>query len=242
MTVFSHPRQAIITGASSGIGRETALVLAKAGINVALIGRSQKRLDAVVSAAQAIGVKARAYPLDLSQLGAIIPHIEGIIQDFGEIEILVNNAGIGYTNLLKDTSLSDWQQVMDLNLTSLFQCVQGILPTMRQRGRGVIVNVSSIAAQNAFPEWGAYSVSKAGLVAFSKILAAEERANGIRVTIITPGAVNTPIWDSQTVQADFERSAMLTPDLVANGILQAILLPEGAVIEEMTITPSVGTL
>jgi NADP-dependent 3-hydroxy acid dehydrogenase YdfG len=149
---------------------------------------------------------------------------------------------MGYTNLLQDTSLSDWQQVIDLNLTSIFQCVQGILPTMRRRGQGVIVNVSSVAAQNAFPEWGAYSVSKAGLVAFSKILAAEERANGIRVTIVTPGAVNTSIWDTQTVQADFDRTAMLTPDLVANAILQAILLPAGAVIEEMTITPSAGTL
>ncbi|MGK7934041.1 MAG: SDR family oxidoreductase [Microcystaceae cyanobacterium] len=242
MTVSSHPRQAIITGASSGIGRETALILAKAGINVALIGRSQQRLDAVVAAAEGVGVKAKAYPLDLSQLETIVPHIEKIIEDFGEIDILINNAGMGYTNLLQNTSLSDWQNVMDLNLTSIFQCVQGVLPTMRQRGQGMIVNVSSVATQNAFPEWGAYSISKVGLVTLSKILAAEERANGIRVTIITPGAVNTPIWDTQTVQADFDRSVMLTPDLVAKAILHAILLPAEAVIEEMTITPSAGTL
>lgn len=238
----ARQRQAIITGASSGIGRETALVLAKAGINVALIGRSLERLNAVVTEAQGLGVKAKAYPLDLSHLEGIVPHIQGIIQDFGDIDILINNAGMGYTNLLQNTLLKDWQQVIDLNLTSVFQCTQGILPSMRQKGKGIIVNISSIAAKTVFPEWGAYSVSKAGLVAFSKVLAAEERANGIRVAIIASGAVNTPIWDSNTIQADFDRSMMLTPDIVAQAILQAILLPETAVIEEMILAPSAGTL
>ncbi len=242
MTSSPSQRQAIITGASSGIGRETVLALAKAGINVALVSRSSERLESVVKMAQAIGVKAKAYPLDLSHLEAIIPHFETIIQDFGAIDILVNNAGMGYTNPLSNTPLSEWQQVMNLNLSSVFQCVQGILPSMRHRGQGTIINVASVAAYNAFPEWGAYSVSKAGLVTFSKILAAEERANGIRIVVISPGAVNTSIWDTETVQADFDRSQMLTPDIVAQSILQAILLPAEAVIEEMTIMPSAGAL
>lgn len=149
---------------------------------------------------------------------------------------------MAYTNLLRQTSLGDWQQVLDLNLTSIFQTSLAILPTMRDRRQGTIINVASIAAHNAFPDWGAYCVSKSTLVAFTKVLALEERSNGIRLMIITPGSVNTPIWDTETVQADFDRSQMLTPEVVAQSILQAALLPANVVIEEMTIMSNAGIL
>ncbi|HHP7231219.1 MAG TPA: SDR family oxidoreductase [Xenococcaceae cyanobacterium] len=234
--------QAIITGASSGIGRATALAFAKSGINLALISRSEVKLAAVVEAAQAVGVIAQAYPLDLANIAMVQEQISAIAQDLGTVDILVNNAGMGYTNSLANTSLADWQKILDLNLTSVFQCIQGVLPQMRQRGTGTIVNVASIAAYNAFPDWGAYSVSKAGLVALTKALAVEERSKGIRAVTIAPGAVNTPIWDTDTVQADFNREAMLTPEIVAQSILHTVLLPSQAVIETMTITPSGGAL
>ena len=233
---------AIITGASSGIGKATALAFAKAGINVALVSRSLDALDTVAQACTQQGVKAKPYVMDLNELAKIPGTIQEIVADFGNIDIIVNNAGMGYTNLLRETPLADWQQVINLNLTSVFQCVQGVLPQMRERKQGTIINVASIAATQAFPEWGAYSVSKAALLSFSKVLAVEERSNGIRVVAISPGAVNTPMWDTETVQADFERSAMLTPELVAQTILQAALLPAEAVIEDLTILPSAGTL
>lgn len=238
------PKQlrAIVTGASSGIGKATALAFAKSGIELAVVSRSCEKLEAVVNAAQEVGVKAKAYPLDLAKVSTIKNSLSAIAEDFGAIDILVNNAGMGYTNSLANTSLADWQQVIDLNLTSVFQCIQGILPQMRKRGLGTIINVASIAAYNAFPEWGAYSVSKAGLVALTKTLAIEERANGIRAVIISPGAVNTPIWDTDTVTADLDREAMLTPEIVAQTILHAVLLPSQAVIEEMTVMPSGGAL
>jgi short-subunit dehydrogenase len=242
MSLSSNQQRAIITGASSGIGKATALAFAKAGIHVALVSRSPDRLETVALAAREMGVEAGVYPLDLSQLEALSDKMAAIAEDFGAIDILVNNAGMGYTNLLRDTSLADWQQVINLNLTSIFQCVQGILPGMRQRGRGTIINVASIAAQTPFPGWGAYSVSKAGLIAFAKVLAAEERERGIRVVNIIPGAVNTPIWETDTVQADLDRSAMLNPDIVAHCILQAALLPAEAVIEDLMLMPSAGTL
>jgi NADP-dependent 3-hydroxy acid dehydrogenase YdfG len=113
---------------------------------------------------------------------------------------------------------------------------------MRQRKSGVIVNVSSIAGKQVFPNWGVYSVSKFGLMALTQAIAGEERGNGIRVTAICPGSVNTPLWDTDTVQADFDRSAMLTPEMVAEGILYAVLAPTGAVVEELTIMPSGGAL
>lgn len=242
MNFPNHRQRAIITGASSGIGKATALSLAKAGIDVALASRSQDKLEAVASAAREVGVEAKAYPLDLNQLEEIPAIIAEIDADFGPIDILINNAGMGYTNSLSETSLADWQQVINLNLTSVFQCVQGILPAMRERGSGTIINVASIAAQTPFPDWGAYSVSKAGVVALAKVLAAEERASGIRVTNILPGAVNTSIWDTETVKADFDRSLMLTPEVVAQAILQAVLLPPEAAIEDITIMPSAGAL
>jgi NADP-dependent 3-hydroxy acid dehydrogenase YdfG len=240
---FSKPQlRAIITGASSGIGKNTALAFAKAGIDVALVGRSLERLESVAKAARDAGVTSKAYQLDLANLETTEEGIASIAKDFGAIDILVNNAGMGYTNPLGNTSLEDWQQVINLNLTSVFQCVRGILPQMRDRSSGTIINVVSIAANNFFPGWGAYSVSKAGLIALSKTLAAEERANGIRVVSISPGAVNTPIWDTDTVKADFNREAMLTPEVVAQSILYAAMLPATAVIEEMTLIPSGGAL
>ncbi len=233
-------RTALITGAGSGIGKATALAFAKAGINLALVGRSQAKLTAVAMAAEAVGVKAKTYVVDLSIVDRVSAQIASIAADWDNLDILVNNAGMAYTKSIGDTPLADWQRVIDLNLTSIFQCIQGILPHLQQRRSGIIVNVSSIAAKQVFPNWGLYSVSKFGLMALTQAIAGEERANGIRVTAICPGSVNTPMWDTDTVQADFDRTAMLTPEMVAQGILYAVLAPAGAVVEEITIMPSGG--
>jgi len=237
-----NQRRALITGASSGIGKATALAFASSGIDVALVSRSQDKLEAIARLVQDTGVQAKAYALDLAKIEQVKAGIEAIAADFAGIDILVNNAGMGYTNSIDATPLSDWQQVIDLNLTSVFQCIQGILPAMRRQKRGTIINVSSVAGQQPFPTWGAYNVSKAGLIALSKTLAAEERQNGIRVVTMCPGAVNTPLWDTDTVQMDLNRSAMLTPEIVAQLILHAVLMPEQAVIESITLMPNAGTL
>ncbi len=237
-----NQRRALITGASSGIGKATVLAFAKAGIDVALVSRSQDKLEAIATSAREAGVQAKAYALDLAKIEQVKAEIGAIAADFAPIDILVNNAGMGYTNPVRDTPLADWQRVMDLNLTSVFQCIQGVLPAMRDRGRGTIINVASVAGQQPFPTWGAYNVSKAGLIALSKTLAAEERSNGIRVVSICPGAVNTSLWDTDTVQMDLNRSAMLTPEIVAQSILHTALLPDQAVIESVTLMPSAGAL
>ncbi|HEY9864736.1 MAG TPA: SDR family oxidoreductase [Candidatus Obscuribacterales bacterium] len=234
-------KRALITGASSGIGRATALAFAKAGIDIALVSRQKERLEAVATEARNLGVEAQAFPLDLAKVEQVHAQIDSIVAAFGPVNILVNNAGMGYTGDLIETSLADWQKVIDLNLTSVFQCIKGVLPGMRDQGSGTIINIVSIAGLQAFPNWGAYCVSKFGLMALSKTLNMEERAHGIRVTALCPGSVNTPIWDSETVNADFDRSAMLTPEIVAESILYVALLPSVAVIEELTLMPSVGT-
>lgn len=239
----SQSRQkALITGASSGIGKETALAFAKAGVDLALVGRSQEKLDAVISEVKQYSVSVKSYQVDLAVTETVKGKIKDIVSDFNGFDILVNNAGMGYTNPLGETPLEEWEQVLNLNLTSVFQCIQGVLPTMRDRARGTIINIASIAAHSPFPSWGAYSVSKAGIITLSKALSGEEKENGIRVVTITPGAVNTPLWDSDTVQMELNRDAMLNPKVVAQTIVQAALLPQQAVIEEMTLMPSAGAL
>jgi short-subunit dehydrogenase len=239
---MTEKKRALITGASSGIGKATALAFAKAGIDVALISRSTEKLTAVAEAVISAGGVAKTYTMDLSRVDHVQKRIQDIVSEFGDIDILVNSAGVASTGNLKETSLSEWQQIIDLNLTSVFQCILGVLPTMRDRSGGTIINISSIAGKQAFANWGAYSVSKAGLIALSQALSQEERAYGIRVITICPGAVNTGLWDTETVDADFDRSKMLTPEIVAQSILYTVMLPPQAVVNELILMPSAGVL
>ncbi|MEM8806209.1 MAG: SDR family oxidoreductase [Cyanobacteria bacterium P01_G01_bin.38] len=240
---LSDSRRVLVTGASTGIGKATAIAFAKAGFEVALVSRSKPKLSALADELMAIGApNVGVFPIDLAALTQIKPAIEQIVDTFGALDILVNNAGMGYTGSLSEMSLDDWQHVINLNLTSAFQCIQAVLPSMRTRQTGLIVNIASIAARQAFPDWGAYGVSKAALLALSRAVSVEEKGHGVRITTVLPGAVNTPLWDTDTVQADFDRSGMLTPEMVANSILHTALLPAEAVIEELTLMPSGGAL
>lgn len=232
---------ALITGASSGIGKATALAFAKAGIHLALVGRNPQKLEVVAQQARLLGVEARVFIVDLAEVSQVREKIAAIAAELPKLDIVINNAGMGYTNGLLETPLADWQRVIDLNVTSVFQVIQGVLPTLRSQKQGTIINLSSVAAHQAFPNWGLYCVSKFGLLALTKTLAAEERSYGIRAISMSPGSVHTELWDTDTVQADFDRSAMLTPEVVADSILYAAQMPQGAVIEELILLPNAGT-
>jgi NAD(P)-dependent dehydrogenase (short-subunit alcohol dehydrogenase family) len=234
-------RCALITGASRGIGRATAIAFARLGISSILIGRSLKDLQVVVDEVQALGAEAQAVCLDLFEVSSIQSGLAPVLASVDSIDILVNNAGMGYTANLIDTPLVDWQQVIDLNLTAPFQCIQAVLPRMRSQRQGTIINIISVAGRQAFPEWGAYCASKFGLMGLTKSLAQEERAFGIRAVALCPGAVNTPLWDTTTVQADFDRTLMLSAEDVANAIVHAALLPSHVLIDELVLMPNVGT-
>jgi NAD(P)-dependent dehydrogenase (short-subunit alcohol dehydrogenase family) len=235
------PQRVLITGASRGIGKATALTFAKSGVSSILIGRSAESLAIVVAEVQSLGGESCAFALDLSKVEQVRPRLASILESISSIDILVNNAGMGYTGNLMDTPLEDWQTVLDLNLTSPFQCIQAVLPQMRSQRRGTIVNVISGAGRQAFPQWGAYCASKFGLMGLTKTLAQEERAHGIRAIALCPGPVNTPLWDTETVQADFDRSLMLTAEDVAEVIVHTALLPQNVVIDELVLMPNAGT-
>jgi NADP-dependent 3-hydroxy acid dehydrogenase YdfG len=153
---------------------------------------------------------------------------------------VVNNAGAAWTGQLSEMPLERWQWLFQLNVTSVFQVCQAVLPQLRQAGGGLILNVSSHAAHHAFPDWGAYCASKAALASFSRCLAAEEKQHGIRVSTLTLGSVNTPLWDSETVQSSFDRRAMLSADQVARTLLFLAEQPDQQVVEDLTLMPAVG--
>ena len=156
--------------------------------------------------------------------------------------VVINNAGVAATASLSDMPLAQWQWLVQLNLTSVFQVCQAVLPALRQGPGGLIINVSSHAARQAFPDWGAYCVSKAALASFSRCLAEEERAHGIRVSTLTLGAVNTPLWDSETVHSSFDRRAMLCADTAAEALLYLANQPPSQVVEDLTLMPTAGAL
>ncbi|MEL6778645.1 MAG: SDR family oxidoreductase [Cyanobacteria bacterium J06597_16] len=235
-------RRVLITGASSGIGKASAEAFAQAGFDVALVARSQNKLRELATHLRQLGIETHAFAIELADLTQVKANIKKVVAALGSVDVLINSAGMGYTGKLGDMPMADWQRVMDLNVTSVFQVTQAVLPTMREQGNGLIINIASIAARQSFPNWGAYGVSKAALVALSEAIASEEAEYGIRVVTLSPGAVNTPIWDTDTVQADFDRSAMLKPETIAQTILHTALLPPEAVISQLTITPAQGAL
>lgn len=236
------PKRALITGASRGIGHLSAQRLAAQGVEVGLLARSAQVLDQVVADIQQAGGRAHAYPCDLSDLNALPAQLDRILKDFGPVDLLVNNAGMGYTGSIASIPLSDWQRVLDLNLTAAFLCIQAVLPGMQQGKQGTIINVISIAGKQTFPNWGAYCASKFGLMGLTQALAQEERSHGIRVMAFCPGPVDTALWDSETVQADFDRSQMLRAEQVADSLVNLAFLPSGAVVDEMVLMPVGGAL
>jgi NADP-dependent 3-hydroxy acid dehydrogenase YdfG len=152
---------------------------------------------------------------------------------------LINNAGCAFNGPLVEMDLEQWEQTIQINLTSVFQICSSIIPPMRKNG-GLVINVSSHASYNAFPQWGAYCISKSALAMFTKCLREEERANSIRACTITLGSVNTPLWDSETINSDFDRTTMLSSSEVSDTILYMAQKPESQLIEDLILMPSGG--
>ena len=152
---------------------------------------------------------------------------------------MINNAGCAFNGSLVEMELDQWEQTIQINLTSVFQICSSIIPQMRKKG-GLVINVSSHASYNAFPQWGAYCVSKSALAMFTKCLREEERSNSIRACTITLGSVNTPLWDSESINSDFDRTSMLSSKEVSETILYMAQKPESQLIEDLTLMPSGG--
>lgn len=230
---------ALITGASRGIGRRTAELLAQQGLNLLLTARSADQLEQLAAQLSSKGVSVATAAIDLTQSDGIAAAMAGLLQQGETPSVLINNAGAAYTGDLLAMPIERWQWLLQLNLTSVMQVCSAVVPSMRENG-GLVINISSHAARNAFPQWGAYCVSKAALASFTRCLAEEERGHGIRACTLTLGAVNTPLWDAETVQSDFDRRAMLSVDQVAETLANLALQPSNQLIEDLTLMPAAG--
>ena len=233
---------ALITGASRGIGAAAARQFAEAGYDLLLTARSGEALAQLAHELRPLGRRVEMATIDLACPEAIEAPLAELCSRHEAPALVINNAGVAYTGPLCSMPLAQWQWLMQLNLTSVFQVCRVVVPLLRSRGGGLIINVSSHASRNAFPDWGAYCVSKAALASFGRCLAEEERPHGIRVSTLTLGAVNTPLWDSETVDSCFDRRAMLDPRHVAQSLLHLAQQPAHQVLEELTLMPAAGAL
>jgi NAD(P)-dependent dehydrogenase (short-subunit alcohol dehydrogenase family) len=231
---------AVVTGAGSGVGRATAMLLLGAGWNVALVGRRAAALEETVRQAGAPGERALVAPCDIGDYNAVQQMAQAVLARFGDVGALVNAAGTNTpARSLDKLSLDDYGQILGTNLNGAYYCIQAFLPAMRRRGDGTIVNIGSISGLRASAKAGAaYSVSKFGLNGLTQAINAEERANGISACLISPGDINTPILDRRPNPPPAEaRQHMLQPEDVAQCVLLALSLPARAVIEELVIQP-----
>ena len=204
-----------------------------------LTARSADQLEQLGAQLSTKGVSVASAAIDLTQPDGIAAAMAGLLQQGETPSVLINNAGAAYTGDLLAMPIERWQWLLQLNVTSVMQVCSAVVPAMRENG-GLVINISSHAARNAFPQWGAYCVSKAALASFTRCLAEEERSNGIRACTLTLGAVNTPLWDAETVQSDFDRRAMLSVDQAAETLANLALQPSNQLIEDLTLMPAAG--
>ena len=233
-------RVAIVTGAGRGIGRAVAEALARHGAAVALAARTRGELAAVAEAIREAGGRALAVPTDVTQDARVEALVDATVGELGRVDILVTSAGVAAFGPVAAAKATDWDPMLAVNLRAVMSCCRAVLPPMIRQKSGTIVNVASVAATRAIPGAAAYAATKAGVVAWSHVLAEELRADGIRVGVISPGAVDTPLWD--TIPGGPDRARMLTVDTVARAVLLMVTLPAGATMEDVTLLPAGGIL
>ena len=229
-------RACLITGGSSGIGLAIARRFAEDGASVCIASRSRERLDAAASSLGGVSSVAA----DVSTASGAAAAAAYALERLGRIDVLVNAAGAAYFTPLHETTEELWDATIDGNLKSVFLMCKAVAPRMLEAGRGDIVNIASIAGHQGFDASTAYCASKHGVIGFSKALAMEVRRQGLRVITVTPGAVDTPLWDA--AGADFDRSRMLTPGDVAEAVYGALTFSASAVQDEVVVMPADGVL
>ena len=188
-------KTAFVTGASQGIGKACALELARAGAEVVVASRNLERLEKVAEEVRAVGRKALAVSLDLANPDTVKPAFAKAQEEFSKIDILVNNAGITRDGLVLRMKRSDWQEVLDTNLTGAYLCIQAALSGMVKRHYGRIVNITSVAGQSGNPGQANYASSKAGLIGLTKAVATEGATRNITVNAVAPGFIATAMTE-----------------------------------------------
>jgi 3-oxoacyl-[acyl-carrier protein] reductase len=224
----------LVTGASRGIGLAISGRLARMGAQVALCARDENKLGAIVRELEREGHKAVAISADISQTSGVSSVIQRTEEALGPIEILVNNAGIGYSAPVQEASEQKWDAVMDTNLKAVFLLSKAVAPGMIRLQRGHIVNIASLAGKSAFAGGSAYCASKWGLLGLTQCMAEDLRPYGIRVSAICPGSVDTEF----SPHAGKDPKKMLQPEDVAHAVEAIVTQEPQSFISEILLRPT----
>jgi 3-oxoacyl-[acyl-carrier protein] reductase len=197
---------AVVTGASQGIGRDTALALSSAGAKVAVAARNEEKLTALVKEITSAGGEAFAVKMDVADAEQVKTGFKQVLEKFGRLDILVNNAAITRDGLAMRMKLDDWEAVLRTNLTGAHLCIQQALPTMMKARAGRIINISSVVAEMGNAGQANYVAAKAGLIGLTKAIAIEISSRNITVNAVAPGFIATPMTDvlSDTVKEELK--------------------------------------
>jgi NADP-dependent 3-hydroxy acid dehydrogenase YdfG len=230
-----------VTGASSGFGRAIAVAFAAAGANVALVARDAARLQTTADEAARHGVQAVACPADLADEHQIETAVEAARASLGPVDVLVNNAGMNVPQrTILDTSLAQWRQLIEVNLTAAFLLTKLVLPAMIERQAGTIINVASRAALRPHLIGGvAYSTSKIGMDALTQVTNEEANPHQVRACLLCPGVGNTPLLDRRPSPPPLDqRARMLQPEDVAAVAVMVAALPPHVNVDLVSMLPT----
>jgi 3-oxoacyl-[acyl-carrier protein] reductase len=230
-------RTAFVTGATEGIGRAIAFALGQEGWRVGFCARTPEKVEAMEEALDAAGIEGLGTTADVGVEADVEAAVRLVEERLGAIDTLVNNAGVLIAKPFLELTLEDWDRTMATNVRSMFLVTRAVLPGMRERRRGDIVNVASLAGRNGFVGGTAYTASKHAVLGFSRSLMMETRKEGIRVIAVCPGSVATAmLQDQPMMKADMER--IMQPEDVAATVLAALQLPGRALLSELDVRPT----
>jgi NAD(P)-dependent dehydrogenase (short-subunit alcohol dehydrogenase family) len=226
-------KAAVVTGASRGIGRAIALRLGRMGASVAICARKRDDLERTAASLREEGIRALPIVADVTLAGDVETLIERTSAEFGEIEVLVNNAGIGIFGSFYERSESDWDAVLNANLKAVFLTSRAVAPRMIRSGKGHIINISSLASKSAFSGGALYCASKWGLMGLTACMAEDLRAHGVRVSAICPGSVNTEF----SPHSGRTTATLLQPEDVAHAVATLLTQSSQSFISEIDLRP-----
>jgi NADP-dependent 3-hydroxy acid dehydrogenase YdfG len=233
-------RTVFLTGASSGIGRATAIRLAHDGHRLALCARRADRLEALAREIPGAAGDRVTVAADVTDPGQVEAAVRAAEARLGLLDTLVYSAGAARFTRVEETTDAIWREMMGANLDGILHTVRALLPGFRRLGRGHVIAVLSVAARHAFPNSSAYTAAKFGALGFLESLRAETRREGIHVTAVLPGATDTPIWDG--LGAGWDRGKMMPPEQVARVLASALRDTGAGMIEEIRVLPVEGSL
>lgn len=237
-------RTALITGATAGIGKATAIRLANEGYNLIVTGRRKERLEELKSELEALGAEAATYSFDVRNHDEVAAAIKSIIADGHRIDVLVNNAGLASgLDKLQDGDIEDWDKMIDTNVKGLLFVSRNVIPHMIDSGSGHIVNIGSIAGKEVYPNGNVYCGTKHMVDALNKSMRRELAEHGIKVSAVNPGAVETEFsivrlhGDTDKAKKVYDGFENLVADDIADAIYFIISRPEHVNINDMIIMP-----